>query len=171
MATFSKYIPLLGKLEGYGKYTDHPSDLGGPTMSGVTLKTYRLYYGSHKTIEDLKAMTYDQWAYIMKSGYWDKVGADKITNQKIAELIADFAVHSGYVKAVKKVQELLGITVDGIAGPLTIHAINTAPLQLMFNALKAVRENYYYTIVNKNPSQSVNLTGWLNRLSEFVFEF
>lgn len=170
MADFSKYIPLLCRLEGYGKYTNHTSDRGGPTMSGVTLKTYRSYYGSHKTVEDLKAMTYEQWAYIMKSGYWDKVGADKITNQKIAELIADFAVHSGYVTAVKKVQELLGVTVDGIAGPLTIRAINTAPLELMFNALKAVRENHYYTVVNKNPSQSVNLTGWMNRLKQFSFK-
>lgn len=170
MAKFSNYIPLLSNVEGYGKYTNKPTDKGGPTMSGVTLKTYRSYYGNHKTVEDLKAMTYDQWAYIMKSGYWDKVAADRIDNQSIAELLADFAVNSGPATAVKKVQELVGTKADGIAGPITVKAINTSSPELLFNALLAVRQFYYYKIVVDNPSQKDNLKGWLNRLKQFNYD-
>lgn len=169
MANFDKFAPTLSKLEGYGKFTNHPADLGGPTMSGVTLSTFKAFFGNHKTVDDLIKMSYDQWLHIMKSGYWDKVGGDKISNQSVAELLADFAVNSGPRTAVVKVQELLGETADGIVGPLTIKAINTSSQGLLFNALYAVREGYYYKIVASKPSQSVNLTGWLNRLKQFRF--
>lgn len=169
MADFEKYVPLLSKLEGYGVYTNRPTDKGGPTMSGVTIKTFREFFGEHKTIEDLKKMTYEQWHHIMKSGYWDKVGGDKISCQSVAELFADFAINSGYVTAIKKVQALVGENIDGIVGPLTLGAINRAPQELVFNGLMATRESHYYSLAWKDNNDRANLRGWLNRLKQFTF--
>ncbi len=42
-----------------GGFANDPDDLGGATNSGVTLSTYRMYYGQDKTVEDLKNMCYD----------------------------------------------------------------------------------------------------------------
>lgn len=42
-----------------GGFANDPDDLGGATNSGVTLSTYRMYYGQDKTVEDLKKMCYD----------------------------------------------------------------------------------------------------------------
>lgn len=169
MADFDKYVPTLSKLEGYGVFTNNPYDAGGATMSGVTLSTFRAYFGSHKTVDDLKNMTYEQWHQIMKSGYWDKVGGGKIYNQSVAELIADFAVNCGPKTAVRQVQELLGETVDGIAGPMTLRAINTVPQEFLFNAIKAVREVYYRNLVDSDPGQAIFLKGWLNRIKRIHF--
>ena len=169
MADFDKYVPLLSKLEGYGVFTDNPKDAGGKTMSGVTLTTFRAYYGSSKTEKDLKAMTYDQWHHIMKSGYWDKVKGDFLPNQSVAELLADFAVNSGPIVAVKKVQALVGENTDGVIGPLTLNAIKRAPQALLFNGLKAVRESYYYALADKSSNNKTFLKGWLNRLKQFSF--
>lgn len=169
MADFDKYVPLLSKLEGYGVYTNRPKDKGGPTMSGVTLKTFRKFYGEHNTIEDLKKMTYEQWHYIMKSGYWDKVGGDRIINQSVANIFADFAINCGYITAIKKVQSLVGEDTDGVVGTLTLGAINRAPQVLVFNGLKSTREAYYYYLALKDEEQFDNLKGWLNRLKQFSF--
>lgn len=138
-------------------------------MSGVTLETFRQFFGKDKTINDLKRMTEAQWRYIFKRGYWDKAGGDSIKNQSVAELIVDFCVNSG-VGMLKKIQSLLGTTADGIVGPKTIAAINSANQQLLFNAIMAERRCKYYEIVANNSSQKANLNGWLNRLKTFVFK-
>lgn len=169
MASFSKYAPKLASIEGYGKFTNHVSDKGGATMSGVTLATYREFFGPHKTESDLMAMSYDQWTHIMKSGYWDKVAGDRLDNQSVAELLADFAVNSGPATAVKRVQELVGTTTDGIAGPMTVKLINTSSPELLFNALMVQRELHYYKIVAADSSQKAFLKGWINRLKRFTF--
>ena len=169
MATFLYYEPKLKKAEGYGIYTNKASDLGGHTMSGVTLTTFRQYFGSDKTVNDLKKMTEAQWRYIFKRGYWDKAGADSIKNQSVAELIVDFCVNSG-VGMLKKIQSLLGVTADGVIGPKSLVAINGADQQLLFNAIMAERRSKYYEIVANNYSQKVNLQGWLNRLKMFTFK-
>ena len=169
MAAFILYEPLLKRLEGYGKYTNYPGDLGSHTMSGVTLTTYRQYFGKEKTVDDLKNMPESEWRYIMKRGYWDKAGADSIRNQSVAELIADFCVNSG-VGMLKKVQALVGADQDGIIGPMSLAAINGADQRLLFNAVMAERRCKYYEIVANNYSQKSNLNGWLNRLKYFSFK-
>lgn len=169
MATFVLYEPLLKRLEGYGKYTNHPSDLGSHTMSGVTLTTFRQYFGQDKTVNDLKKMTESQWRYIFKRGYWDKAGGDKIQNQSVAELIVDFCVNSG-VGMLKKIQALVGVETDGIIGPKSLAAINGANQRLLFNAVMAERRSKYFEIVAYNYGQKVNLQGWLNRLKTFEFK-
>ena len=55
---------------------------------GVTLATFKAYYGGDKTIYDLKNITDEQWTRIMKV-YWDTCKADKIVNQSIANLVVD----------------------------------------------------------------------------------
>ena len=169
MAVFALYEPKLKRLEGYGIYTNRPSDLGGPTMSGITLTTFRQYFGQDKTVDDLRRMTESQWRYIFKRGYWDKAGADSIRNQSVAELIVDFCVNSG-TGMLKKIQSLLGQTPDGIIGPKSLASINSANQQVLFNAIMAERRCKYFEIVAYNPSQKVNLNGWLNRLKNFTFK-
>lgn len=169
MADFDKYVPILSNVEGYGKFTNNPKDPGKETMSGVTLATYRAYYGAYKTVEDLKKMTYEQWHHIMKTGYWDKVGGDKISNQSVANIWADWAVNSGPKTAVRAIQELVGENPDGAVGPLTLGAVNRAPQELLFNAIKASRESFYYARAWKDNDARTFLKGWLNRLKQFTF--
>lgn len=169
MASLELYIPKLKKVEGYGQYTNRPSDRGGPTMSGVTLATYRSFYGQDKTVANLRAMTYAEWRHIFKAGYWDKAAADKIKNQSVAELIVDFCVNSG-VSVLKRVQALLGLVPDGIIGPKSVAAINNADQQLLYNAIMSDRRSKYFEIVAYSPGQRVNLAGWLNRLQTFKFK-
>jgi lysozyme family protein len=167
MADFAKYAPKLIALEG--GYSWHPEDQGGPTCQGVTLATYRQYYGADKTKEDLKNISYKEWCHIMKKGYWDKVKGDKIDNQSLAEIIADWCVNSG-LAGVRKVQELLGCKPDGIVGPITLSLINAAEAELLHERIWKARQQFFINIVKRNPKQKVFMNGWMNRLNSFKFE-
>ena len=167
MADFKKYAPKLLKLEG--GYSWHSEDKGGPTCAGVTLKTYQSYFGEDKTKEQLRDISYKDWCYIMKDGYWDKCKADMIENQQLAEIIVDWCVNSGSV-GIRKVQEIVGCKPDGIVGSITLSLINTADAESLFDRIWKARQQFYINIVKKNPSQKVFMNGWMNRLNVFKYE-
>ena len=168
MADFEHYIPLLFDAEGkLGKVTNHKNDKGGWTNAGVTIKTFREFYGKDKTVDDLRAMTLDQWKRIMKT-YWDECKADDIKNQSVAELVVDWNINSGPA-GMKGVQKALDLTADGIFGPKTLAALNTEPTKCVFCRILAARERFFIKLVENTPSQIGNLSGWLNRLKKFVY--
>lgn len=138
-------------------------------MRGVTLITFRRFYGKDKTCEDLKKITDEQWFTIFKTGYWDKINADKIKNQSIANLCVDMAWGSGPIKAAKKIQRVLGVTADGIIGKITLAAINSANQKELFDKLKEMRSVWFNNIVLANPRKKVFLKGWIRRLDSYTF--
>lgn len=168
MADIKKLVPIIKKWEG--GYSNHSADTdGGCTMQGVTLITFRHYYGKEKNCNDLKNITDEQWMHIFKIGYWDKMQADKIKNQSIANLCVNMVWGSGGV-AIKKIQRVLGVTADGIIGPRSLAAINNANQQILFNKLKEMRRVWFNNIVKAQPRKAVFLKGWLRRLDSFKFE-
>lgn len=166
MADFNKFAPLLQRLEG--GFVNHPDDKGGATNMGVTLRTYRDFYGTDKNVDDLRNMTAEEWEHIMKTGYWDICRADRISSQSVAEVLVDWCVNSGGV-AIRRTQEILSLKPDGIVGPVTLQTINSQRPQELFKRILYVREQFYKDIVKWNPSQKVFLKGWMNRLDNFVF--
>ena len=166
MADFSLYAPKLKKLEG--GFVNHPADKGGATNCGVTLTVFRAFFGKDKEVGDLRRMTDSQWTTIMKS-YWDRCGADSMRNQSVAEIIVDWHINSGY-PPLKKVQEILGVTQDGIFGPKTMAAINSFDQECLHCRIRRARRSYYEAIVRKAPSQAAFLKGWYNRIDIFKYE-
>lgn len=167
MADYRKLIPFILKFEG--GYVNDPADSGGPTNKGVTLNTFRSVYGRTKNINDLKHMTENEWRHIFKSLYWDKCKADDIADQSIANMLVDFAWHSGVTTAVKKLQKIVGVTSDGICGVQTIGAINSRYAPETFNLLKAARMKYLQGIVKNKPSQARFMNGWKKRVNAIEY--
>lgn len=164
MADFNKYAPILKKLEG--GWADIPEDKGGATMMGVTLATYRRYYGQDKTKEDLRNITDEEWTYITKTGYWEPWKADEIQNQYIANICVDWGYNSGAKTAIKKVQRLLGLEADGIVGKKTLAALNNPSWRVVFDKIYEARVQFYKDIVTRNPSQKKFYKGWISRISD-----
>src|SRR5574337_666905 len=150
MADFKQYFPKLISLEG--GYSDDPDDKGGPTKYGVTIYDWKKYgYDVNKDgkidADDVKAITIEDAERIAKIEYWDVVQGDDINSQSVAEFIADWAYNSGVRTAVKRVQRLLGLTDDGILGPITLKSINSADPHVLFDRLKAAREAFFNALV------------------------
>lgn len=166
MADAKLMIPFIRKWEG--GYSNHPNDSGGCTMMGITIGTYRKYYGKDKTCDDLRGITDDEWLHIFKVGYWDKLKADKIENQSLAQLCVDIAWGSGPVTAIKRIQKRIGADVDGVVGPQTLGILNSDPRK-WFNVIWGDRYVWFNQIVAANPKNKVFLRGWLNRLNDIRF--
>lgn len=165
MANFESFAPKLKQWEG--GFVNDPDDKGGATNCGVTLETFRQYYGRTKQVKDLKAMTKEQWSWIMKTGYWDKIKADQIKNQSLAELCADWLVNAGVGK-IKDIQKAIGVAADGIVGPRTLAALNTNPA-VAFYKIHSARVAWYEALIRRNPVYEKYRKGWLNRCNFWKF--
>lgn len=167
MANFNIYAPKLKVFEGGRSF--HPKDKGGATNRGVTLTTFRRIFGQDKTIDDLWNMTEGEWLVVMSEEHWDVCKADKIDNQSIAEIIVDWYVNSG-IAGIRRTQEIAGVKPDGIIGPKSLAAINSANQKELFDRLWSGRHQFYLNIVKRDQSQKEFLKGWMNRLDSFQFE-
>lgn len=167
MADARKLMPFILKWEG--GFVNDPYDRGGATNKGVTIGTFQSFYPG-KTVDDLKRITDDQWLTIFKSGYWNPWQADQIKNQAIANILVDWAWASGARTAIRKVQELLGVSVDGLVGNETLSAINGQDAEELFDRIKVARYDFVDAIVKRDPSQKRFITGWKNRIKSIKYE-
>lgn len=167
MANPDLLIPHILKWEG--GFVNDPLDRGGATNKGVTIATFRQYYGREASVSALKNITHSQWRHIFIDGYWNPWRADEIKSQSIANIVVDWAWHSGTKNSIKRVQHLCGLKDDGIVGPMTMQALNAADPGDLFNKIHLARMNYFSSLVKNNPSQQKFLRGWQNRVNDIKF--
>ena len=164
MADYRILKPFILKWEG--GFVNDPNDSGGATNKGVTLATYRKFKGASASVDDLKAITDEDWDAIFKTMYWDKAKADNINSQSVANLLVDWYWMSG-TKAIKYVQRLIGTTEDGIVGKQTLAKLNAKGDGLILDIYN-YRKDFYHRIVANRPTQKRFLRGWLNRLNALM---
>lgn len=168
MAQAQLLKPFILKWEG--GFVNDPLDRGGATNKGITIGTFRQFYGPSATVDRLKLITDDEWLNIFRAGYWNPWCADRILTQSIANIVVDWAWASGTKTSIKQVQRVLGVNADGIVGPKTLSAINTADQRDLFTRIHAARIDFVDDIVRRNPSQSRFIRGWKNRINDIKFE-
>lgn len=167
MANHKILEPFILKWEG--GFVNDKDDLGGATNMGVTLATYRSVFGSKKSAKDLKRMTRVQWDVIFKKYYWDKWKADDIKDQNVANILVDWFWCSGSY-GIKIPQQVLGVSVDGVAGSKTIAAINARDGRELFDTIKQERKDYIDRICQTRPQNEKFKKGWLNRINSLDYE-
>ena len=59
-----------------------------------------------------------------KANYWDKVCGDKLKSQNIANILFDTAVLEGYVAAIKRAQNIVGITANEVMNEELLTKLN-----------------------------------------------
>ena len=155
--------------EGWPQYTNHPQDRGGPTKGGITLSTLRSWRSKPRLDEkDLKALKQEEALSILFYRYVECNGIQKLEEGRLKNNVIDNAVLSGPFLAVKDLQKAVGVSDDGIIGPITLKAIQEIGLKHSNRLLSVQRSLRLAKFVQKNPNQLVFLVGWLNRCLEFV---
>ena len=183
MASSIHIVPFIKKAEGgLSKNTNDtasknpiPDGSGYHTNKGITWTVWEGVFGNTTdSIARFYAMSDSDWNVIFKKLFWDAILGDKINSQRIADLIVDWTWGSGKFYPEEDIQIILNtffndhLVVDGCFGQATIDAINSANEPSLWQDIVNKRFDYLQQIVNKNPSQSIYLQGWKNRMNNLI---
>jgi lysozyme family protein len=109
-------------LKHEGGFVNHPKDPGGMTNLGVTRTNWELYLDHDVTEADMRALTPEMVKPFYKKNYWDRIRGDELPSG-VDYAAYDLAVNSGTSRAAKYLQQIAGVTVDGVIGPQSLKAI------------------------------------------------
>lgn len=165
MADINFTIKHIQKWEG--GFVNNPYDPGGATNKGITLNTYKRFCLDNNrpipSVEDLKNISDKDWYALFLSNYWNKWQGNLIEDKYVATMLVDWVFNSGKWGIVIP-QRLLKVREDGIVGPNTINAVNSADPDYLFNELLWARKEFLTDIVRKKTTQERFLKGWFNRI-------
>jgi|GEM_PF-109236 len=165
MDRFEKIFDYLLKVEG--GYTDDKHDKGGKTKYGIIEEEAR-EFGYKGDMQNL-TMDFAKNIYLKKYYLGNKL--DKVTNDKVALSICDWAVNSGK-NGIKNAQIAINqltnanLDVDGIIGNKTLEALNTVDPEKFLEVYHNLQRIYYRSKVADDKTQENFLAGWLNRVQK-----
>jgi len=168
MDLFDKCIEIILKHEG--GFQKNPNDYGNWVGGYKTGKLVGTKYGIAARFfpnEDILHLTKDRAKQLYKLHYWLPMKLFGICNEELVLQIFDFGINAGKGRAIRTVQQLCGVTTDGICGNITKHAINNYNGDLLKD-YKHARKVYYEYIASKRDN-NVFLKGWLNRVESTHF--
>lgn len=118
-----------------GGYVDHPSDPGGATNMGITHKTLaswrKVSPWTNLPKSEVKNLKKQEAAKIYEANYWKAVRGDDLPSG-VDCYTMDYGVNSGPSRAIRDLQAVLGVTVDGVIGPNTLEALRKSdPLKVV----------------------------------------
>jgi lysozyme family protein len=107
-----------------GGLVNDPNDPGGLTKYGIS---QRAYPG-----EDIANLTLARAKFLYQRDYWGPAGCDAVPDLLKFDLF-DMAVNQGVGTAIRALQYACGEAEDGVLGPLTLQAVQSAnPGRLLF---------------------------------------
>lgn len=153
---------LIGHEGGYSTDRRDPGNWTGGRVGVGTLKgtKFGLAANTYPNL-DIKNLTLAQAKSIYKKDWWDKLGADGMHSAIVFQLW-DFAINAGKSRAIKELQQAVGVPADGIIGPQTLAAVNSHDLNDVILSLTAERLKFYTSLSTFKTYGK----GWTNRVAD-----
>lgn len=153
-------------------YVNDPQDAGGETIMGVCRKHYpnlmvwasldKLKTKKEKKMYYLTLDEYNEIVSLYYRNYYKKNNLHCVEDDALAMQIFDWAVNAGSVRAVKEIQKLLHVVVDGICGLQTVTVINNSKSKALREAYRSARIAFYEALGRKGDNGKF-LKGWTLR--------
>ena len=163
MDRFKKFLDYIFEVEG--GYTNDENDRGGATNFGITHYDAKKYLGYTGDMRDFKKSDAEK---IYEKVYYRGNHIDKITDDRVALSIFDWAVNSGG-RGIKKAQIVANkfganLVIDGIVGNKTLEAINNINPEAFLKEYHEIQRTFYKNLAAQDSTQEDFLKGWLNRV-------
>lgn len=125
--TSAAFQQALAITLGYeGGFVDDPHDSGGPTNAGITQRVYDAFRANLPAYErSVQKMERFEMEQIYYQQYWQPIKGDDLPIG-LSFAVFDYAVNSGVSRAIKDLQRIVHVAVDGNCGQVTINACNEA---------------------------------------------
>lgn len=148
-----------------GGYSNRSTDAGGPTKYGITAKTLAAHRGHPVTAADVQALTLAEAQAIYEQSYWSQSGGD-VLPVGLDYAAFDTGVMSGPNRAVKMLQQVVGVTPDGWIGEQTLSAVRDYPdgIVALIEAYCDARMKFLRSIKGKT-GWATNGRGWTIRVT------
>ena len=173
MVRFEKALKKL--LVHEGAYSNNAADSGKETFCGISRKWFPKWSGwpmvdsvedKHRLMEIPELL--DAVANFYYSYFWYKLKCYDIKDDLIAEMVFITAVNVGKKVAIKKVQRILKVKVDGLVGDVTIGALNRADPDKFIHQFVLELIDFYVEISAKGHNH-LFLKGWIVRSLSFYY--
>lgn len=147
-------------LKDEGGYVFDKNDFGGETNFGISKRSYPNV--------DIKNLTRDQAIAIYHKDFWSKGPYGGLADAELASKVFNTSVNAGQSRAIKLLQQAANaqganLTVDGLAGPKTIAAINAMYGPAVLASYREAQEAFYLAIIARDPTQAKFKNGWIKR--------
>jgi lysozyme family protein len=109
------------------------------------------------------ALNYGEW--MGRTGLADLCDVD----DDLGYLVTDWAVHSGLRVAVQALQRLVGVSADGVIGPLTLAAVEAAHRRRLVRQVVGAQARFFGALLASDTVDRRKWArGWLNRLADKI---
>ena len=177
MKRFEDFMKVIHLQEGGSKFTNDPDDPGGATKYGISLRFLKgtgsdgdIDNDGDIDINDIKSLDENLANELYKTYFWNKMNLNLINNDLLKLHLLSHGINAGTATAVKILQRILGLTVDGKLGKVTAIAANAYKDQAkLVQGYASARKVYYDNIVAKNPTLKKYIKGWYNRVDSTRF--
>ncbi len=143
-----------------GGYVNHPRDPGGATNRGITQRVYNAWRTRNGVQpQSVRHITDEEVNQIYRRQYWDRVQGDELPSG-LDYAVYDFAVNSGVYRAATYLQNLVGVTPDGVIGEITLAAIAEKDVEKLIIALCDKRMGFLRRLQHWPTFK----TGWTRRV-------
>lgn len=140
-----------------GGFSDDPNDPGGRTKYGISQRSYPSV--------DIPNLMLDGAKALYRRDYWDRCSCDAL-DPGLALVVFDAAVNNGVGQAIRWLQSAVGVTADGVIGPVTRSAIHNANDEETLVALHASR---IYMMAGLSTWKNFG-RGWSKRLARLPYQ-
>ncbi len=123
---------LAETLKWEGGWSNDPYDPGGATMHGVIQVEYDAYrHRKGAAPQSVRFIERAEELEIYRGNYWVPARCDELP-VGVDMLVWDYSVNSGCGQAIRSLQRVLGLSIDGHLGTVTMAEVaQWAPLQLI----------------------------------------
>lgn len=147
--TFEAAVKCILSLEG--GYSFDSNDPGGETNHGISKRAYPNL--------DIKNLTKPEATQIYYQDYWEPL-KPSLVPPRLRLCLFDCAVNQGLDRAIKIFQGAVGVTQDGVIGPVTLAAARSHGELEALSSMLQLRLAHYI----KLPHWGNYSKGWAKRL-------
>lgn len=165
--------------EGY--YSDDPSDPGGPTQYGISLRAARkmgdldgdglldmdLDGDGDVDADDIRLLTPEKAVDVYRRAYWNKIynQMPRLCAVKVFDLAINMGPKQAHILLQRSLRANTGrpFAEDGIIGKLTLRASTEAYTPVLLASLRSEAAGFYRQLAAQRPASRKYLNGWLNR--------
>lgn len=148
-------------IKSEGGFVNNPKDPGGMTNLGVTRSVWQAYLKRDVSEVEMRALTPELVKPFYKAYYWDRIKGDNLPDG-VDYAAYDLAVNSGPHRAAQYLQQIAGVTADGMIGPKSLEAIQSCDAKETADAICDMRLDF----LKKLSTFDTFGKGWSRRVAE-----